>query len=563
MTRLILALAALSHVVDSAGKVPSCPEAEFQVVNETSREESDAELDDVTWTSSLLLIGFVVTSMGILFLVNCFNLHIRKASWNLLSTTASIFAAASFDFSIYRLIQLPFGTSEHNMESQWGFVIALGLWCLAVFAIVHTMLLNCDQRHCLEAGTTLGSHIYAFASILVFGNMQKWHCTPSRPLTTTTTTTQKWHGTQKWKIIWVWSVPVLAFCVMVLMFFVFFRQCHRNKMKKMKNQLEATREMQIEASAITVAFLLVQALCFTLSEPDDEQYTMDFENSFEKRFMPITHGSPGRHIDYAWLVLFVAAFVSVGLSLIWSTYLKRGCAVFCRGCPDFSHPCTDFIEKLLSVSACWCVQRGGIMLLFGMVWNRMCWYLHEIHCKGNHLHCDSMAHMDEVQAANRAQILNAYVMSFFAVSILCISIKVFQKADDTQDADAASGLRLVMSGLGVLVGICWDKAFETAYETVLEEKSINNLMAQEDDVYKWVHGNPKMAKFCVVVVGISLSIFVVLPWYWYILPHAMKEAEAHEKDKDAQQRTYDALATPTASHKEEVEFQLSSQSESE
>jgi len=290
---------------------------------------------------------------------------------------------------------------------------------------------------------------------------------------------------------------------------------------------------------------------------------MDFENSFEKRFMPITHGSPGRHIDYAWLVLFVAAFVSVGLSLIWSTYLKRGCAVFCRGCPDFSHPCTDFIEKLLSVSACWCVQRGGIMFLFGMVWKRMCWYLHEIHCKGNHLRCDSMAHMDEVQAANRAQILNAYVMSFFAVSILCISIKFFQKADDTQDADAASGLPLVMSGLGVLVGICWDKAFETAYETVLEEKSINNLMAQEDDVYKWVHAYPKMAKFCVVVVGVALSIFVVLPWYWYILPHAMKEAEAHEEDKNAQQRTYDALATPTTSHKEEVEFQLSSQSESE
>ena len=165
-----------------------------------------------------------------------------------------------------------------------------------------------------------------------------------------------------------------------------------------------------------------------------------------------------------------------------------------------------------------------------------------------------MAHMDEVQAANRAQILNAYVMSVFAVSILCIIV--------TTPA-SESFLPLVMSGLGVLVGICWDKAFETAYETVLEEKSINNLMAQEDDVSKWVHAYPKMAKFCVVVVGVALSIFVVLPWYWYILPHAMKEAEAHEKDKNAQQRTYDALATPTASHKEEVEFQLSSQSESE
>ena len=162
----------------------------------------------------------------------------------------------------------------------------------------------------------------------------------------------------------------------------------------------------------------------------------------------------------------------------------------------------------------------------------MCWYLHEIHCKeSNHLHCDSVAHIDEVQAANRAQILNAYVMSVFAVIILCIIVTFFQKADD-------------MSGLGVLVGICWDKAFETAYETVLEEKSINNLMAQEDDVYKLVLDYPKIAKGCVVAVGIALSIFVVLPWYWYILPHAMKEAEAHEEDMNAQQRTYDALATP-------------------
>ena len=215
MTRLILALAALSHVVDSAGKVPRVGWCHLD------------QFPSVDWRN-------VITSMGILCLVNCFcNLHIRKASWNLLSTTVSIFSAASFDFSIYRLIQLPFETSEHNMESHWEFVFWLGVWCLAVFVIVHTLLLKCDQRHCLAAITTLGSHIYAFASILVFGNMQKWHCTPSRPLTTTTTT-QKWHCTQKWEIIWVWSVPVLAFCVMVLMFFAFFRQCHRNKMKKMK-----------------------------------------------------------------------------------------------------------------------------------------------------------------------------------------------------------------------------------------------------------------------------------------------------------------------------------------
>ena len=157
MTRLILALLAnaLSQdVVDPSGKVdlphgsavpmpststPSPTEAEF-----VHEDKSDAEFDDVTWTSSLLLIGFVLTSMGILCLVNCFDKHIRKESWAFLSTTVSIFSAASFDFAVYRLLEIAidkFGghehDSEHDMAKQCGIVIALSIWCLLVFLILH------------------------------------------------------------------------------------------------------------------------------------------------------------------------------------------------------------------------------------------------------------------------------------------------------------------------------------------------------------------------------------------------------------------------------------------
>eukprot|EP00913_Durusdinium_trenchii_P030640 g28697.t1 len=37
--------------------------------------------------------------------------------------------------------------------------------------------------------------------------------------------------------------------------------------------------------------------------------------------------------------------------------------------------------------------------------------------------------------------------------------------------DLASGLRASIAGFGFLVGICWDKAFETSYDMILTPKS--------------------------------------------------------------------------------------------
>ena len=176
-----------------ATSTASPTEAEFVSVHE---DKSDAEFDDVTWTSSLLLIGFVLASMGILCLVNYFDKHIRKESWAFLSTTVSIFSAASFDFAVYRFLEtLIHIDREHDMAKQCVIVIFLSLWCLLVFVILHTLLLKHSEQHILFAISSLGSHIYAFASILVFGTMQKWDLS--------------FKG-RRW--VWVWSIPFLAFC---------------------------------------------------------------------------------------------------------------------------------------------------------------------------------------------------------------------------------------------------------------------------------------------------------------------------------------------------------------
>lgn len=552
MTRLILALlaSALSQdVADPSSKVAlpyglpvpmtgtstaSPTEKEFLHEDKSNATSpTGAEFDDVTWTSSLLLIGFVIASMAILCLVNHFDKHIRKESWALLSTTVSIFSAASLDFAVYRLLEFSLDIEEHDSAhdraKQCGI---LSLCCLVVFGILQKLLLNHTGQHCLFAISSLGSHIYAFASILVFGNMQKWNFSSQVTL-------------------WVWSIPFLAFVVMFLlyklMWHMFTGREYRSQMSENEEQLKTAIEVHIDASAISVAFLLVQALCYTMSLPDQDQP----EETHEERFMPITNGSPGQHVDYAWLKLFVWALVFLAFSSIWSACLnsKRKC---CRVCMDFiGDTASDFIGRLASVTGSWCLQRGGMLWWFGVVQRRMDWYFTK-HCAilGG---CSANIRFERIQAAHRAQILNAFSVTIFAIGVVIVMDKIADwfEADDRYHHSAAFGLRFVMSGLGVLVGICWDKAFETAYETILEPRSIDNLMdGEEDKLYKLIHNDhPIKAQLCIVGVGMVMSWLVARAWYLFIAPHAMKETEDHEEEIELQKETYDTLATPKATPK--------------
>ncbi len=196
----------------------------------------------------------------------------------------------------------------------------------------------------------------------------------------------------------------------------------------------------------------------------------------------------------------------------------------------------------------WCLQRGGMLVWFHTVWDRMKWYLKKL-CESEHQHldCKDTIHFDRIQAAHRAQILNAYAMSIFAIVVVIVIDKIADRFedDDCYYHGAAFGLRSVMSGLGLLVGICWDKAFETAYETILEERSIDNLMSEGDYLYWLIHYKfPFTAKLCTVGVGVAMSVLVAYAWYWFIAPHAMKETEDHEEEIELHRKTFDKIATP-------------------
>eukprot|EP00434_Breviolum_minutum_P014408 symbB.v1.2.012705.t1/scaffold812.1/size160323/13 len=87
-------------------------------------------------------------------------------------------------------------------------------------------------------------------------------------------------------------------------------------------QRSQMKEMQLDASAIAIGFLLCQSICYYLSEAEDIHH----------RFIPILHGYPSEQKEHSVTVLCILAAVLLVLSAIWSIYLRprKGCLVLTK-----------------------------------------------------------------------------------------------------------------------------------------------------------------------------------------------------------------------------------------
>ncbi|CAE7452413.1 unnamed protein product [Symbiodinium sp. CCMP2456] len=505
----------------------ACPLA----VTQESTEKEYVELDDVTWTTALLLISFVIVSTGVLCLVKCKDEDIRKESWALLNVTLSIFCAASFDNAVCRLIETFSEEEGHEKPafmSKPNLIVLFVFLCL-VFVVLHLAflcLIPQENHHVLFATQALGSHIMAFASIVFFGHLQM--------------AAVSWKAVSSWGGVWL--VPLLAFGVMVILYRMvlhLLRRFDNEWWKEKRLVMHQAMLMQIDAGGISVGFLIVQALCYSLI--DESEPASSDASEPERRFMPITHGYPGHHKAYTELLLGLLALVLLCSSSVWSVCLRH---------MVHSEFFFEFIGVLGSSMACWCLQRGGIIFFYQKCKSRMNRYHMEVMCEYPHK-CHGSHEMQPVQVVHRAVIVNALAMSLLAVVCMLVidgvadfwqgkpccpathstSYVAMVRPAPAGDLDVrtAKALRKVMSGLGLLVGICWDKAFESSYDTLLDPHTMSRLAFQTDTVNEFIQGYPKQAERMVAVLGFLVSALVGCAWFWHIVPSAMKEERDHEE----------------------------------
>ncbi|CAJ1354997.1 unnamed protein product, partial [Effrenium voratum] len=281
-------------------------EGEHELEEELEHEE---ELpDDVTWTTALLLMGFLVIGVGLLYLVHYPDEDIRRAMWGMVNTTLSIFCAATFDFSVFRFLHFqvvlsppPRGLGiKHDrpeIKATVGFLFAA-----LVSVVLNVLLFKITNQQMLFAVRTLGGHVFAFAGILTFAFLQE----------------SEWCRDSVWKTCV--GVAVLAALVMVLAYRISMVVAKAYigeenwKDHDVRIQRGQAKEMQIDASAITGGFLLVQCLCYSMSLAEDDQH----------KFMPILEGYPSEHIEHTTWYLVGTAVGMLTFSAVWSICLRRG-----------------------------------------------------------------------------------------------------------------------------------------------------------------------------------------------------------------------------------------------
>ncbi|CAE7695159.1 unnamed protein product [Symbiodinium sp. CCMP2456] len=510
------------------------------------------ELDDVTWTCASLLIAFVVFSGFLACLLHWNNKDIRKEAWSLVNTTISIFCAAGIDFAFYRLIRLvlPEDQREAPEQSWWFLSLVLGFTCLAPLMLNHKLLsiddVDEDQHQKLFAWSTMGGHVCAFLAVLYFGLLPHAKVHFEGP---------PWISLP----VWVWLLPLLAFVFffLVMKLIGWLARCRGQDHKHM--QAHQAGDALTEACAITVSFLLVQAVCYHMSTECDDRHAGDVEECEARRFMPIMHGEFGTHVDFCvlWLVLLACGLMLA--STLWSLLRAQRAATIDQEEAsdgfDFLPAC---IGQTLPVTAAWCAQRAGVIGLYGGIEARMNWYLtHYLH------NCDEHEHEHEClartvhpqQAANRTQIANALVMSavaligLFSVTKLADWIKNrirFCAPEEDAERDAESGseeswnspgsksvaksLRKAVMAFGMLTGICWEKAFDTSYETMLNERALSILFENTWWEKHFDEGHSVKAQVFIAIAGGLLSIAVIPAWYCYIVPRAMKGKKLHSRE---------------------------------
>lgn len=94
-------------------------------------------------------------------------------------------------------------------------------------------------------------------------------------------------------------------------------------------------------------------------------------------------------------------------------------------------------------------------------------------------------------------------------NILAIAQRIVQGAQDQTQQERA--LRTVIDGFGLLVGLCWDKAFDASDETLVAGTEVSQ-------------DHPVLSK---VLLAVFLVCIVLPGWMWFVVPKARMDWRDH------------------------------------
>lgn len=310
-------------------------------------------------------------------------------------------------------------------------------------------------------------HIGGFAAINAFGNMQQ--------------VAAEW----KWTLgqVAAWALGVAAFAFLALVLFFLVTNLIREKVSGLDGKVdeweelwdEETEETENDVIALAVSWLVVQGIRALIVKALPNEEGVDSDDAVIS--------------DHCFLYLLLcglgAALLGILKSICWKS-AKEGEE---KGPPTFLVRCNKWLQDVLAMIMSW-------SFLFGVS-----------------LFLQKRLPGAEDEESSLLTVTNAMLTSMLAIGLIFVLDKLAD-ADWTDDEVDAT-LRSFMDSFGILIGFAWERSFDVAVGGIAEQNT-----------------KRLPAPLTKLLLAIVLAGIVVPAWKFYILKQALAVAKKERAEEE-------------------------------
>jgi len=494
--------------------------------------EGDGNMAD--FSVAMMLLASVTFMMSTFYLVNNKDEDIRKAAWQVISATISIFSAVLLFQAVNGVVeQFVLGEEpeegstpeavasflQHKFLVNTGhaFVWYIGLQCVLAYISGGVSWEEISQCHyCGGGGNTeeaasetppedasegesepedeeekqalekkaqldmkcwavLFGHITGFASINAFGTLQGMMIPFDE--------TQR--GATQHNLLMTTTTPVVAFASLSALFWMFDKirdvvmlgdDGKKDEMELMWD--EETEETEDDVMGLAVSFMVVQVARFVIIEVlPNEEGEVEGEQSY----------SLGQVFALIGFGVFVFALHVIRTQVIKGDIITKRV--------------TEQFKVICGMIFAWCFFFGVQMFIEHLV--------------------DAEGLSDAAKGVETIKAVAVAVLITFCCYVMIFVLDKLADADWTDEAIDKS-IRELIKALGILIGFAWEKSFDAAVVSVAEEAAQSVA--------------PSVTK---LIMSMVICITVIPAWRWYILPQLQDLGvfdEEEEEEDDASEK---------------------------
>lgn len=430
------------------------------------REEEMTEAIDkvTTLTAAGLLLGMVGFSIAILYLVNYHDKDIRDLTWQMISSTLSIFIAVHFFNAITGpAIRYLGGIFDPCFIHFAIFIILWFSFQMALYGVIGAL------PNMISLGT-IGGHITGFACMATAKSLFQ----------------MPFFKQNAWSALLVVLIFIVGLSSISLLTDYLRREvslADDGELSEEEQQWEEQcAETEDDVIAICMGFMFCYIVRFAIlgEMPKEDLLTLK----------PTDRPSISNLQLWGFFGVCIGCMAMVGVMTFWDSKLRR---VFKRlevqtgweGLHEKLQRITRLVSNVFALSMAWCLLFWGD------------WVASK---RGMENYTDVLDYLILALCIGFCTICAVFVLDFFA--------DTFGELEGDQRVVDPKALRAIITALGILVGLSWEDTFDACLEGLAEfnAESSNRALLQ-------------------AVMNMMLAGLAFPAWKLYILPRANKELQ--------------------------------------